>query len=110
VRFISGLNPAVGVTLAPGAGSWSSLSDWGAKRSFTAVDRRQLLARLDRVPITRWGYKAQDRSIRHLGPTAQDFQAAFGLGETTDTSTRSTRRALPWRRFRAFTGRIRRFS
>ncbi|HUU95494.1 MAG TPA: peptidase S74, partial [Phycisphaerae bacterium] len=26
-------------------------------------------------------YKAQDASIRHMGPMAQDFHAAFGLGE-----------------------------
>ena len=28
-----------------------------------------------------WNYKAQDAAIRHMGPTAQDFRAAFGLGD-----------------------------
>src|SRR5262249_25478123 len=32
-------------------------------------------------PIETWNYKAQDASIRHMGPMAQDFYAAFGLGE-----------------------------
>ena len=32
-------------------------------------------------PVTEWSYKAQDAAIRHMGPTAQDFHAAFGLGE-----------------------------
>jgi Chaperone of endosialidase len=85
-RFISAIDgvtgaPTAGVTLAAGGGSWSSLSDRAAKRGFSPVDRSRLLERLDRVPIARWGYKAQAPSIRHLGPTAQDFRAAFGLGE-----------------------------
>ena len=28
---------------------------------------------------------SQDQSIRHVGPTAQDFRAAFGLGENETT-------------------------
>jgi hypothetical protein len=85
-RFISAINsdtgePTAGVELAAGGGSWSSLSDRAAKRGFAPVDRSQLLERLDRVPITRWGYRAQARSIHDLGPTAQDFYAAFGIGE-----------------------------
>jgi hypothetical protein len=85
-RFVSGIDPTTGaptagVYIAPGGGSWGNLSDRAVKRGFVRVDRRQLLKRLDRVPIARWGYKAQDPSIRHLGPTAQDFRAAFGLGE-----------------------------
>ena len=28
-----------------------------------------------------WNYKEQNRSIRHLGPMAQDFHAAFSVGE-----------------------------
>ena len=27
------------------------------------------------------GQKAQDKQYRHMGPMAQDFRAAFGLGE-----------------------------
>ena len=32
-------------------------------------------------PCREWSYNAQDAAIRHMGPTAQDFHAAFGLGE-----------------------------
>ena len=32
------------------------------------------------MPLSTWNYKAQDDSIRHMGPMAQDFRAAFGLG------------------------------
>jgi len=33
------------------------------------------------MPVREWSYKTQDAAIRHVGPTAQDFHAAFGLGE-----------------------------
>ena len=33
------------------------------------------------MSIREWNYKAQHATIRHVGPTAQDFHAAFGLGE-----------------------------
>ena len=38
------------------------------------------LERLVSIPIETWNYKTQDPSIRHMGPMAQDFYAAFGLG------------------------------
>jgi trimeric autotransporter adhesin len=34
------------------------------------------------MSIATWNWKSQDASIRHMGPMAQDFHAAFGLGET----------------------------
>ncbi len=84
-RFVSAVNgsgtPTAGVTLATGGGSWSSISDRNAKRDFQAVDKHELLDRLANVPITTWHYKTQDASIRHIGPMAQDFHAAFAVGE-----------------------------
>lgn len=84
VRFVSGVdssgNTTAGVSLAGGSGSWSSLSDRTLKRNFASVDGRWVLERLAGLPITTWSYKAQKPSIRHLGPTAQDFRRAFGLG------------------------------
>ena len=41
---------------------------------------RGVLERLVSMPLSTWNYKAQDDSIRHMGPMAQDFHAAFGLG------------------------------
>jgi hypothetical protein len=70
-----------GVALAPNGSSWAPLSDVNAKENFRDVDGEDLLARLARVPIREWNYRAQDTTIRHMGPTAQDFRAAFGLGD-----------------------------
>ena len=83
-RFVTGYSdgdPSAGVKLAAGGGSWSSLSDRRSKRNVSPIDRTSLLVKLDRIPISRWSYRSQDPSIRHLGPMAQDFRAAFGLGE-----------------------------
>ncbi len=45
------------------------------------VDGREILERLRHLPIAIWNCKAQDESIRHDGPMAQDFSDAFGVGE-----------------------------
>ena len=69
-----------GVLLAPGGGSWSAVSDRDSKENVEPVDGRAILERLLSMPLSTWNYKAQDDSIRHMGPMAQDFHAAFGLG------------------------------
>jgi hypothetical protein len=33
-----------------------------------------------RLPISRWSY-ISEHGVRHVGPMAQDFYAAFGVGE-----------------------------
>jgi hypothetical protein len=85
VRFVSGVDGSgdttAGVSLAPGSGSWSSLSDRALKRNFVPIEGRSVLERIAGLPISTWSYKAQKPSIRHLGPTAQDFSRAFDLGE-----------------------------
>jgi hypothetical protein len=85
VRFVTAIdgsgNPTGGVSVVAGGGSWSSLSDRNAKDNFAPVDTSELLRRLSSFPIQTWNYKAQAASIRHIGPTAQDFHAAFSIGE-----------------------------
>ncbi|WP_322512443.1 tail fiber domain-containing protein [Chloroflexus sp.] len=84
VQFVTGIdgsgNPVAGVQVAAGGGSWSSLSDRNAKTDFAPVNPRMILARLATLPIQTWRYKTQV-GVRHIGPTAQDFYAAFGVGE-----------------------------
>lgn len=74
-----------GVSMAANAGSWSSLSDRRLKTAIETIDPVDILDRLLALPISRWSYTAQGPGIRHLGPMAQDFAAAFGLGENTTT-------------------------
>jgi hypothetical protein len=60
---------------------WRRLSDCTRKENFAPVDSREILRRVSALPITTWNYREDDPSIRHMGPMAQDFQAAFSLGE-----------------------------
>ena len=79
-RVFSSSDGSTGVLLAPGAGSWTTVSDRNAKENVEPVDGRAVLEQLASIPISTWNYEAQDDSVRHMGPMAQDFHAAFGLG------------------------------
>ena len=72
---------STGAALAANSGSWADLSDVNAKENFRDVSGEEVLRKLALIPIREWNYKAQDTAIRHMGPTAQDFRAAFGLGD-----------------------------
>jgi hypothetical protein len=86
--FYSHPNLSSGVRLDPGAGAWSNLSDRASKTGFASVDAEAVLDKLLALPILEWSYKTENPSVRHVGPTAQDFRAAFGLG--SDDTTIST--------------------
>ena len=81
-RFFSSSNLAAGVFLASGGGGWTAISDRDTKQNFAAVNVREILDKVAALPLSTWNYKSQESSIRHIGPTAQDFKAAFGVGET----------------------------
>ena len=69
------------MTLAAGASSWAMVSDSALKRNIREVDYHEILERVAALPISQWSYEAQDESIEHIGPMAQDFYRLFGLGE-----------------------------
>ena len=70
-----------GVRLTSNSSAWISVSDVNAKENFRDIAPEDVLARVAAMPVREWNYKAQGADIRHIGPTAQDFRAAFGLGE-----------------------------
>ena len=45
------------------------------------IGDQRSLAYYSRLPLSTWSYQAQGGETRHMGPMAQDFHAAFGLGE-----------------------------
>jgi hypothetical protein len=67
----SGFNPS-GALFTP--------SDRNAKKDFTPVDTRGILEKVVAMPVTTWHYKNDDKTL-YMGPLAQDFRAAFGLGD-----------------------------
>lgn len=61
-------------------GIWTNGSDRAAKKNFRPIDPKAILAKVGQLPITRWQFRGEEDSIQHIGPVAQDFYAAFGLG------------------------------
>jgi hypothetical protein len=51
------------------------------KRDFAPVDAQAVLDLVVALPVSTWSYNS-DVSVRHMGPVAEDFHAAFGLGGT----------------------------
>jgi len=71
----------VGVKLPPGAGSWSTLSDRNVKTGIAGIDAGRILDGVLAMPVSSWQYVTQEAGVRHIGPMAQDFFAAFHVGE-----------------------------
>ncbi|HNR92345.1 MAG TPA: tail fiber domain-containing protein [Dokdonella sp.] len=71
-----------------GGGTWANASSVDLKTDFVPVDVEGTLARVLRLPLTTWVYRDSAEEGRHLGPMAEDFAAAFGLGaEAASIST-----------------------
>ncbi len=84
-RLTIAIDPTTGAVtqffnLLPPIASWSCTSDRDAKENFLAANGKDILQRLMAMPLFSWNFKGADPAIRSLGPTAQDFYAAFGLG------------------------------
>ncbi len=50
------------------------------KTDFSLLDGKEILSRLAGIPMMSWRYKTEAGEVRHLGPMAEDFYAAFGVG------------------------------
>jgi hypothetical protein len=61
-------------------GTFVSASDRDAKEGFEAVNPAEVLDKVMTLPVTRWRYRTDEARTSHLGPVAQDFHAAFGVG------------------------------
>ncbi len=61
-------------------GALSEYSDVNAKENFAPVDGYAVLERLSNIPVMTWNYIRDDAETPHMGPMAQDFYTAFGLG------------------------------
>ncbi len=62
-------------------GSLTQGSSIASKTAILAVIPVDVLSKVQALPISSWQYRADKPEVRHLGPMAQDFHAAFGLGE-----------------------------
>jgi hypothetical protein len=80
VVFLTNAAETTGVKLAAGGGAWASASDRNLKRDVTNINDAEVLAKVAALPVAEWSY-ASERGVRHVGPMAQDFYAAFKVGE-----------------------------
>ena len=84
-RLFTNSAATIGAFLNANANSWAALSDVRLKENFLPVDGESFLQKIAAMPQYTWNYKGQDiKTLRHYGPMAQDFYAAFGsdaLGE-----------------------------
>jgi len=61
-------------------GVWTDASSRTFKDAFTTEDKLDLLGKVLALPVTTWFYKGNHDEGRHIGPMAEDFAQAFGLG------------------------------
>lgn len=77
--FYSTHDLTMGVELLPGGGSWSMVSDRNKKRNINLLSPTAFHAAYDSLTVSSWNYIGN--STLHIGPMAQDFYSAFGVGE-----------------------------
>jgi hypothetical protein len=83
------------VTVIEGEVGFTASSDVNRKENFEPVEGEEVLTKIRGLSLTSWNFIGHDpKQLRHYGPMAQDFFAAFGrdgigtIGtETTITST-----------------------
>ncbi len=81
-NLMMALTPGPGITTPTGyvrATLFSSVSDRNVKTGFSAIDPLDVLGKVLALPLSRWSYRSATDQW-HIGPMAQDFFAAFGLG------------------------------
>jgi hypothetical protein len=79
VWFYSNSAMTTGVHMDPNGGMFISNSDRNAKKDVVRIVPRDILRRVAALPVSTWTYKGEP-GVRHMGPMAQDFYSAFGLG------------------------------
>lgn len=79
-RFRTNLGGTTGCNLPAGSGVFNCTSSRATKENITAVDGEEVLAKLRLLPVSTWNYISEGESVRHIGPMAEDFYDAFGLG------------------------------
>jgi hypothetical protein len=63
------------------ATSFITSSDRDLKENVEPVSPEEVLEKVAALPIARWNFKGEN-GTSHMGPMAQDFHAAFGLGSS----------------------------
>ena len=85
-RFFTNATETVGASLNAGGSTWNVISDRNRKENFLDVDLEDVLGRIRRLPLSTWRFiDEEDRTVRHIGPMAQDWHALFGFSSDDKT-------------------------
>jgi hypothetical protein len=79
-RFRTNSTLTTGCNLAAGSGVFSCASSRTFKTGFAPLEGEDVLSKLATMPVGTWSFIGEP-AVRHAGPVAEDFRAAFGLGE-----------------------------
>jgi hypothetical protein len=82
-RFRTSADLTTGCNLPAGSGTFACTSSRSTKHRIQAIDGDDLLGRIRTIPVHTWSYIAEPGQVRHAGPFAEDFHAAFGLGDSS---------------------------
>jgi len=81
IRMRSNATLTNGCNIAAGGTTWVCSSSRLLKNHFAEVDLEDVLRRISQVPLNTWNVIDEVSQARHMGPFAEDFHAAFGLGD-----------------------------
>jgi hypothetical protein len=79
-RFRTNLGGTTGCNLPAGSGVFNCTSSRTTKENFLNVKGDDVLSRIRNLSVSTWNYIDEGRQVRHMGPMAEDFYKAFGLG------------------------------
>jgi trimeric autotransporter adhesin len=80
-RIFTNTALSTGCSIVAGGTAWTCTSSRLEKENFAEVDGEDVLRRLRAVPVTSWNGIAEGPGVRHIGPMAQDWHAAFALND-----------------------------
>jgi hypothetical protein len=81
-RFRTNPSLSTGCDLPTGSGVFSCSSSRTLKDDFQTVDGEDVLSHLRAMPVMSWKFIEEHPGVKHIGPFAEDFYAAFGLGDS----------------------------
>jgi hypothetical protein len=79
VTMYSSSDKMTGAELVAGSGTWSSLSTHTVKTNVEPITPSDVLAKVEKMNVSRWEYNSEE-DAKHMGPMAEEFYEAFGLG------------------------------
>ncbi len=79
------INTSTGAYLSDD-GIWTNNPECNDLQNFSGTDQQQLLDKIAVLPIMQWN-SATQADVAHIGPTAADLKAIFGVGDGQSLST-----------------------